>query len=273
MRSIIAVTAITALVIGLPAHSQWKQVPDKSIPRSTTGEPDLMAPVPRAADGKPDLTGVWLADTDPPPEGVDFVEGDLQIPRHLINVMADLEPGEVEMKPWVAELWEQRIAGQFGQYLDSPLAYCKPWTVTHLTANILPYKIVQTPDLILILNEQDTVFRQIFLDGREPVEDPLPRWLGYSTGRWDDDELVVDTIGFNDEGWLDASGHAQSESLHLIERFRRRDTGHLEIETTVDDPGAYSKPFSYTVTATVMADDDLLEYFCTDNEISSDHYQ
>ncbi len=270
MRSIIAVTAITALIIGLPAHAQWKQVPDKSIPRTTTGEPDLTAPAPRTADGKPDLTGVWLPDTDPPPEGFELVEGDLPIPRHLINVMADLEPEQVEMKPWAAELLEKRL-GSRG--LLDPIAYCKPWGVSLLTANLLPYKIVQMSDLIVILNEQDTVFRQIFLDGRAPVEDPVPRWLGYSTGRWDEDELVVHTTGIFEETWLDVMGHPHTESLRLTERFRRRDAGHLEIETTIDDPGVYSKPFTYTVTATVMPDDDLLEFFCTDNEISSDHYQ
>ncbi len=270
MRSIFAVTAITALIIGLPAHAQWKQVPDKSIPRTPTGEPDLTAPVPRAADGKPDLTGVWLPDTDPPMEGVEFVEGDLPLSRHLMDVMADLEPEEVEMAPWAAELFEQRLENRG---LDYPPAHCKPTGVTIQNANVLPYKIVQTPILVVILNEENTVFRQIFLDGREPVEDPLPRWMGYSTGRWDDDELVVDTTGFTDESWLDGMGHPQTESLHLIERFRRRDAGHLESETTIDDPDAYSQPFTYTVTATVMPDDDLLEYFCTDNELSSDHYQ
>ena len=101
----------------------------------------------------------------------------------------------------------------------------------------------------------------------------MPRWLGYSTGRWDDDELVVETTGFTDLTWLDFSGHPHTESLHLTERFRRRDAGHLEIETTVNDPETYSQPFTYKMTATVMADDDLLEFFCTDNEISSDHYQ
>jgi hypothetical protein len=129
------------------------------------------------------------------------------------------------------------------------------------------------PDLVFILNEQDTVFRQIFLDGREPVADPLPRWMGYSTGRWDDDELVVDTTGIIEDSWLDATGHPHSDSLHVVERFRRRDAGHLEIETTIDDPDAYTQAFTYTVTATVMPDDDLLEYFCTDNELSIVHYQ
>ena len=270
MKAVIAVTLLMALAVAPDTYGQWKQVPDKSVPRTTTGEPNLTAPVPRAADGKPDLTGVWLPDVDPPPEGVVFVEGELPLPRHLMDITADLEPGEVEMMPWAAELFDQRL-GSRG--LHDPIAYCKPWGVTLLTANIIPYKIVQMPDLVIILNEQDTVFRQIFLDGREPVEDPLPRYMGYSTGRWDDDELVVDTTGLTEETWLDAMGHPHTESLHLTERFRRRDAGHLEIETTIDDPGTYSQPFTYTVTATVMPDDDLLEFFCTDNELSSDHYQ
>lgn len=270
MKVVIAAAMLMALAVGPDAYSQWKQVPDKSIPRTSTGEADLTAPVPRAADGKPDLTGVWMPDADPPPEGVEFVEGYLPLPRHLIDITADLDPGEVDMMPWAAALLEQRLERAD---LDSTIANCKPWGVPLLTANIIPYKIVQMPDLVIILNEQDTVFRQIFLDGREPVEDPLPRWMGYSTGRWDDDELVVDTTGIIEDSWLDAIGHPHSDSLHVIERFRRRDAGHLEIETTIDDPDAYAQSITYTVTATVMPDDDLLEYFCTDNELSIVHYQ
>ena len=269
MKAFIAISLMT-LFIGAPALGQWEQVADESVPRNDTGEPDLTAPAPRAADGKPDLSGVWIADADLIPQGFELVEGELPLPRHMIDVMADLEPGAVEMKPWAAELVEQRF-GNRG--LDDPVAYCKPWGITQHATNAAPYKIVQMSDLIVILNEQDTVFRQIFLDGRKPVEDPLPRWLGYSTGRWDVDELVVDTTGFTDLTWLDFSGHPHTESLRLTERFRRTDAGHLEIETTVDDPETYSQPFTYTVTATVMPDDDLLEYFCTDNELSSDHYQ
>ena len=270
MKAVFAATVLMALGIGAPAHAQWQQVADESVPRNATGESDLTAPAPRTADGKPDLTGVWMADADLNLEGVEFVEGEVMLPRHMMDVMADLDPGDVEMKPWAEELLQQRLESRG---LADPVAYCKPWGITQHSTNASPYKIVQTSDLIVILYEQDTVFRQIFLDGREPVEDPVPRWLGYSTGRWDDDELVVETTGFTDLTWLDFSGHPHTESLHLTERFRRRDAGHLEIETTVNDPETYSQPFTYTMTATVMPDDDLLEFFCTDNEISSDHYQ
>jgi hypothetical protein len=269
MRALIA-AVLVVLFAATPAHAQWQQVADESVPRNSAGEPDLTAPPPKAADGKPDLAGVWMADADLFMEGVEFVEGEVMLPRHLIDVMIDLEPGEVEMEPWAAELLQQRLESRG---LIDPVAYCKPWGVTQHIPNLLPYKIVQTPDLVVILFEQDTVFRQIFLDGREFVEDPVPRWFGYSTGQWVDDELVVETTGFTDLTWLDFSGHPHTESLRLTERFRRRYAGHLEIETTIDDPDTYSKPFTYTVTATVMPDDDLLEFFCTDNEISSDHYQ
>jgi hypothetical protein len=269
MRALIAAILVT-LFTGAPAHGQWQQVADESVPRNSDGEPDLTAPAPRTADGEPNLAGVWMTDANLILQGVEFVEGEVPLPRHLMNVMADLEPGEVEMKPWAAELVEQR---QASRGLADPVAYCKPWGVTQQSANASPYKIVQTPDLIVILHEQDTVFRQIFLDGRKPVDDPVPRWLGYSTGQWVDDELVVETTGFTDLTWLDFSGHPHTESLHLTERFRRVDAGHLEIETTVNDPEVYSKPFSYTFTATILPNDDLLEFFCTDNEISSEHYQ
>lgn len=270
MKTATTATILAALIVGQYAHGQWAQFPDKSIPRTSTGEADLTAPTPRTADGTPDFSGVWLPDADPLPAGVESVEGDLPLPRHMINITADLGPEDVELTPWAAELFNKRL-GNRG--IDAPLAHCKPTGIPLLNAIVLPYKIVQTPDLVVILYEENTIFRQIFLDGREPVEDPLPRWMGYSTGRWDGAELVVETTGLTDESWLDVMGHPHSGSLRLIERFRRPDAGHLEIETTIDDPGAYAQPVTYTVTATALSDDDLLEYFCTENEKSSAHYQ
>lgn len=270
MRAIRWAIALAPLVFSPYAYSQWAQFPDGSIPRTATGEPNLAAPAPRAADGKPDLTGVWQPDADPIPEGIISVEGDLPLPRHMINITAGLDPQEVGLTPWATEVFGQRLQNRG---TDGPLAHCLPTGVPLLNAIVLPYKIVQTPDLVLILYEENTIFRQIFLDGREPVEDPLPRWMGYSTGRWDADELVVDTIGLDDRSWLDVMGHPHTDAAHVIERFRRPDAGHLEIETTIDDPGAYEQPITYTVRATVVPDDDLLEYFCAENEKSSAHYQ
>jgi hypothetical protein len=257
---------VAAACAATVAEAQWEKTRDDSLQWSAAGVPNLTGPTPRAGR-KPDLSGVWLPDTDPLPEGVESIEGDLKFPRHMLNFAADLPPEAVPIQPWAAELLKARSVQ------ETPGAYCKPTGIPALNAVILPYKIVQTPSLVLVLYEENNVFRQIFLDGRKPVDDPVPRWMGYSTGRWESDELVVDTVGLTHEGWLDAIGHPHSDQLHLVERFRRRDAGHLEIETTVDDPGAYTAPIRYTVTATLVPEDDLLEYFCTENEKDSSFYQ
>jgi hypothetical protein len=265
-----ATTAIAAaLLVSCPVGAQWHKVPDPAIPR-VAGKPDLAAPAPRTPDGRPDLSGVWMPDAEPLPPDVHTVEGDHPFPRYMINIAADMKPEDVPLQPWAAELFETRIKG--GRKA-SPMAYCKPTGVPWINSIPLPYKIVQTPQLIMILYEESTVFRQVFLDGRRPVEGAVPRYMGYSTGRWDADDLVVETVGVTDQSWLDGLGHPHTAQLRLIERFRRRDAGHLDIEVTVDDPGAYTRPIRYTITTTVVPDDELLEYFCTDNEQSSEHYE
>lgn len=265
-----AFAAAAAVAGGLPcadATAQWSTAVDRGLPRSSNGEPDLSAPAPRTADGKTDLSGIWLTVSDfEPPISVEHIP----LPRYFVNVAADLKPEEVPMQPWAAELFQQRLQDQ-GR--SSPLAYCKPSGVPMFVTVPLPYKIVQTPDLILMLHEENADFRQIFMDGRKPVEDALPRWLGYSTGRWDGDDLVVTTTGITEHSWLDGMGHPHTEQLRVTERFRRLDLGHLEVEVTLDDPGAYTKPITYTVSATLLPDQDLLEYFCTEDEKSVQHFQ
>ena len=128
-----------------------------------------------------------------------------------------------------------------------------------------PFKVVQTPDLIVVLYESLTMFRQIFLDGRAHPEDPQPSWMGYSIGRWEGDVLVVETIGFNDKTWLDGSGHPHSEEMRLTERFRRNDFGHMDIEIVIDDPKAYTKALKYKLPQNLLADTELLEYVCLEN--------
>jgi hypothetical protein len=270
MKAITASALMLSALAAAPLQAQWAQVPDPSIPRTQSGDPDLDGPAPKTADGRPDLSGVWLPDPEPIPPNIRTVEGDEPFPRYMISVMADLERDDVPLQPWAAKVLEERL-GSAGT--ASPMAYCKPTGVPWISSLPLPYKIVQTPRLILLLHEEGTVFRQIFLDGRRPVENAVPRWMGYSTGRWDGDELVVDTVGVTDQSWLDGMGHPHSDRLHLIERFRRRDAGHLEIEVTIDDPGAYTRPVVYTIRTTALPDDDLLEYFCTENEKSSLTYE
>ncbi|HVJ30884.1 MAG TPA: hypothetical protein VNA66_11300 [Gammaproteobacteria bacterium] len=260
---------LCAFVLGTAAASaeaQWERVRDSSLQWSRDGRPNLFAPAPRV-NGTPDLSGVWQPDGEPLPAGIEAVEGDLHFPRHMINIGADLEGGQPPMQPGAAKLFETRL-GQEG-----PGAYCKPSGIPQLNAVVLPYKIVQAPKLVLVLYEENQVFRQIFLDGRKPVEGAVPRWMGYSTGHWDGDQLVVETTGVTDQSWLDGMGHPHTDRMHITERFRRRDVGHLEIQVTIDDPGSYTSPFTYTVKATLVPEDDLLEYFCTENEKDSEHYR
>jgi hypothetical protein len=249
------------MILAAPASAQWLKHPDPLLPRTRDGKANLSAATPKGRDSKPDLSGVWLPDPDPTgkPEGVENAIN----PRYFVNIAADLKPEEVPFQPWAQTLFNQRLESQ-GK--DDPISRCQPTGVPAIGRIPLPYKIVQTPRLILILYEEDTVFRQIFLDGRRLPADPEPRWMGYSTGKWDGATLVVDTVGFNDRSWLDRMGHPHSDALHVIERFRRRDAGHLDVEVTIDDPKAYTKPITYTQKQTLVPDEDLLEYFCSENE-------
>lgn len=126
-------------------------------------------------------------------------------------------------------------------------------------------KIVQTPELIVVLYESLTMFRQIFLDGRELPKDPQPAWMGYSVGRWEGDVLIVESSGFNDNTWLDGAGHPHSEAMRLTERFKRRDVGLMDIEIVIDDPKAYTRPLQYVQPQRLLPDTDLIEYVCAEN--------
>src|SRR5690606_22966443 len=265
-----AFTAILlgALAFGSSASAQWARHRDESLPLAPDGTPDLRAPAPKTAEGKPSLAGVWLADIDREMEILTVEHA--QFPRYFINVTADIDPEEVPFQPWAATLFQHRFQSRG---LETPVADSTPPGFPWVNSVPLPYKIVQTPELMIILYEENSVFRQIFLDERKTVDGPVPRWMGYSTGRWEGDELVVETTGLNDRHWLDGMGHPHSDRLRVIERFRRVDAGHLQIEITIDDPGAYTKPFTYTPTYTLQPDDDLLEYFCAENEKSSAHYK
>jgi hypothetical protein len=253
-----------------PTEAQWKRAPDAALKRAADGTVDVNGPAPRTG-GKVDLSGVWLADAEPVPKEAGLqIEGDMPFARYFINVLADVPPEQAPMLPWAAELFQKRLDGGG---IDDPVAHCKPSGVPILNAVPLPLKIVQTPGVVFILYEENTVFRQLFLDSSRPVEGAVPRYMGYSTAQWDGDTLVVDTVGFSEHHWLDALGHPLTDKLRLTERFRRRDAGHLEIEVTVDDPGAYTRAFSYTIKSTLLPDEDLLEYFCADNEKDVQHFQ
>jgi hypothetical protein len=249
--SIVLSTLLIAMLS--PLSAQWLKLPDKAIPRTKDGKANLTAPAPHKADGKPDFAGIWL------------VGG----PRYLQNLAADLKPEDVPMQPWALALTKERQTGVHAS--EESDANCLPQGVPKVNATPVPFKIVQDPDEVIILYEAFGLYRQVFMDGRALPKDPNPTWLGYSVGRWDGDALVVETSGFNGKTWLDQAGHPATEALHVTERFRRPDFGHLKIEVTIDDPKAYTKPWTVTETMQLLADTDLLEFVCNENNRDLPH--
>jgi hypothetical protein len=235
------------VVCGL-APAQWFNYPSPKTPRTADGQPNLSAPVTNAPDGHPDLSGVWSPDTRP------------------LQVIAP--EASIPFQPWSMKLSQERADGSHGK--DDPAAYCVPG-MPKLVVLPYPYKIVQVPGMMLILYEGFTTYRQIFTDGRALPKDPQPSWLGYSVGKWQGDTFVVDTIGINAQTWLDNAGRPHSDAMHLTERYHRRDFGHLDMQLTIDDPKAYTKPWTVSENAALLPDSDLLEYICSENNKDVPH--
>jgi len=255
-----------------PLPAQWLHYPTPGVPRTADGKPDLTAPAPRTSNGKPDFSGVWITGNPvpcDPVKGADLLDCDAELPIALeaIDIGRGL-PGGLPYQPWAAALVKQRLANE-GR--DDPHTRCLPLTVPRDYG--LPHlqKIVQSPGLLIILTEWNAGFRQIFLDGRPLPVDPQPSWNGYSSGKWEGDTLVVQTNGLRDGIWLDLKGDPLTEAARLTERFRRPNYGRLEIEFTVDDPKAYTKPWTVTFKQAIMPDTELLDEICLENEKSYRH--
>jgi hypothetical protein len=255
------------LMVTAPADAQWLGHPTSGIPRTRDGQPDLSARAPTTREGKPDLSGIWLPASGP--GGTKGIGETLRSP-YFLDITADLKPEEVPFQPWASAEYKRRVE-RHSQ--DDPTARCQPTGVPALDTYPMPYKIIQAATLIVVLHENNTDFRQIFMDGRSHPVDPNPTWMGYSIGSWEGDTLVVDSIGFNDQSWLDRSGHPHSESLHVIERFRRLDFGHMDIQITIDDPKTYTRPLTFTQPQALLPDTELLEHFCTENEKDVAHFK
>ena len=188
-------------------------------------------------------------------------------PRPFQN-LPSLLPGGLPFQPWAAELRKQRLAENSK---DHPDAHCLPLHPVQLHSHPQPRKMIQTPQVIVILYEANAGIRQIFTDGRPLPKDPEPWWYGYSTGHWEGDTLVVQSAGFRDLGWLDVEGTPLTDQAHVTERYRRPDFGHLDIEVTIDDPKAYTKPWTVTVHQRIMVDTELIEFVCQENEVDAPH--
>jgi hypothetical protein len=256
--------------------------PTPGTPRTPDGKANLTAPAPRAADGKPDLSGVWMHETTSVAEvkrifGNRF-DADITLAppgmeigtqhKYAFNILADFKPEESPLRPEAAEALRRNAAnrasgaGVCSNALGFPLA-------GFLSE---PIKIVQAPRLTMVLYEVNNLHRQIFADGRAlPKEINLPAYLGYSVGHWERDTFVVETAGFNDKTRFDMMGNPHSEALRVVERFRRRDFGHLDVEMTFDDPQMYTRPFTIKVPHQLLADADIFEMYCNENEKDSVH--
>jgi hypothetical protein len=278
----LAVFSVLALVLALSKSpsAQWPRFQTRGAPRTADGRVDLGAPAPRTADGRPDLSGVWenpgwreLAQVSQSVSGTGGSPGTPRVlpsgPAQFFD-LANIVPGGLPLQPWAADLKKARMAA--GNQ-DNPDAHCLPLGNVQLHTHPEPRKIIQTPALIVMLYEANSGTRQIFLDGRPlPRNDPQPWWYGYSIGRWENDTLVAETIGFKDGGWLDVNGSPLTDAARMVERFRRVNYGTLTIETTIDDPRAYTKPWSFTVTQRLMPDDELIEFVCAENEKDARHF-
>ncbi|HEX6997841.1 MAG TPA: hypothetical protein VF322_06830 [Gammaproteobacteria bacterium] len=271
-----AVTAALAIV-SMAADAQWPPWPTPNVPRNPDGTPNLEAPTPRTADGHPDFTGIWQR-----PEGVNgggaaSREDEEPAPQPegtpplatFFDIGANIEGG-APYTEWARQVREQRMADDMK---DNPDAHCLPMGHMQFHLHPQPRKIIQTPDVMVILYEANGGVRQIFLDGRPPPgPDALPWWYGYSVGHWEGDELVVTTTGLRDDVWLDVLGSPLTSSGKIVERFRRPAFGRMEIDVTIEDPKAYTKPFTVRVNHEIMLDTELIEFVCQENEKSTRHF-
>lgn len=237
--------AVTFTAVAATPEAQWLKLPTPGIPRLSDGRPNLAAPAPRTADGKPDLSGIWRTPTQ----------------KYLANLAAD--GIEVPMQPWAERLYRERQEN-YGR--DRPSAGCLPHSVTDFDAHNTPRKVIQTPGVLVMLFEGYHTYRQILTDGRALPSELEPAWFGYSVGKWEGDTLVVDTVGVHEKTWLDDAGHPHSEALHIIERFRRIDFGHMDVQITIDDPKAYLKPWTVSFGWELLPDTDLLDWVCENNK-------
>jgi len=272
IRSVVCAIALSGVfALSAPLRAQWLKYPTDGVPRLADGKPNLAAPAPRMPDGKPDFSGIWLtAEGLCPGGGGQDSEAltcgpELPMGRSGINFGVSLQGG-LPYQPWLAELVKKRTAEDAK---DDPHVRCLP--DTFLRAYSLPHllKFVQTRGLLIMLNEMNAGYRQVFLDGRPLPTDPVPSWQGYSSATWQGDTLVVTSNGFRDDIWIDWNGSVINEGAKVTEKIRRPDYGHLDIEVTVDDPKAYTKPWTVMLKQRIALNTELVDEICLENEQSS----
>jgi hypothetical protein len=256
------------LLAALPvcAQAQWLNHPDPRTPRTKDGKPNLSAPAPRM-NGKPDLTGLWEADATPrseldralPPGFFDLQIDVPKLSKYVVSLLWDIKPEDDPSRPETLALLKER------QGIANPATHCLPNSMP-LTGLLLPFKIIQAQQQIVMLFEHYDPARQVYTDGRALPKEIDPTWMGAAAGKWQGDTLVIESAGFNGKSWLDVAGHPRSESARMTERYQRRDFGHLDLELTVNDPKYYTRPFTVKLPFHLIPDSDVLEAVCAENE-------
>jgi hypothetical protein len=261
------------IAVPVCVNAQWAVYHDPLVPRTKDGKPNLSAQAPQL-NGKPDLSGIWEADSAPVAEIQQFLLpgginglGESLPSKYFFNFFADYPAGQEPLRPEVRAQLDKRPPGPPSSSTLCPLP---SFPLQDFVPE--PFKIVQTPRLTMVLHEADTIFRQIFSDGRALPPDPQPSWLGYSVGKWVGNAFVVETVGLNDKAPLDALGHPRSEALRLTETFQRLDFGHMDVQVTIDDPQTLTKPVTIIAKRHLLPDTELLEHFCNENEKDLIHF-
>jgi len=278
---ITAFVVLGTLSVSTSLAAQWIKYPTAGVPRKADGSVNMTAPTPRLADGKPDFSGIWMTGEPNRPTGnlsgpstqaaaggapiIDDKPGDpkaITASRQMSNIGADI-PGGLPYQPWLVPIVKERTANDA---IGDPHIRCFP--DNFLRAYGLPHllKFVHTPGVMIVLNEMNAGYRQVFTDARPLPVNPNPTWQGYSSAKWSGDTLVVDTIGLRDDTWIDWHGSVLTEAAKVREEMRRPDFGHLEIKVTVDDPKAYTKPWTVTLKQRIVVDTDLIDEICLENE-------
>jgi len=269
------------LLVSTSLAAQWVKYPTAGVPRKADGSVNMAAPMPRMADGKPDFSGVWMTgEPNRPAAGAlgpingaaagaapiaDDKPGEskaITASRQMTSIGVDI-PGGLPYQPWLIPIVKERTANNA---IDDPHIKCLP--DNFLRAYGLPHllKFVHVPGLLVVLNEMNAGYRQVFTDARPLPDDPTPSWQGYSSAKWSGDTLIVDTIGLRDDTWIDWHGSVLTEAAKVREQIRRPDFGHLEIQVTVDDPKAYTKPWTVNLKQRIVVDTDLIDEICLENE-------
>jgi hypothetical protein len=261
---VVVVAILASGLASVPANAQWVGYATAGAPRKADGTVDMAAPAPRLSDGKPDFSGIWTsADSkkegaaDTPSNGLDISSS-----RFMANMGSEMKGG-LPYQPWQVPIVKRRTENLA---IDDPHIRCLP--DNFLRAYGLPHmlKFVHKPDLLVVLDEMNAGYRQVFTDARPLPDDPAPSWQGYSSGKWSGDTLVVDTIGLRNDTWIDWNGSVLTESAKVREEIQRPDFGHLKIKVTVDDPKAYTKPWTVTLTQRIVVDAELIDEICLENE-------